>query len=91
MPGWLNGTVGYHIDDGKIFDAENPTWGKEYEGEIIINKNSWTRPRPFTSLSSNPFVGEKNSTKIIAFNNWFSINIHFPVYLCSIILSRRLP
>ena len=40
MPGWFNGTVGYHIDDGKIFDAENPTWGKEYEGEIIINKNS---------------------------------------------------
>ena len=33
MPGWLNGTVGYHIDDGKIFDAANSVNGKEYEGE----------------------------------------------------------
>lgn len=40
MPGWFNGTVGYHIDDGRIFDAENPTRGKEYEGEITISKNS---------------------------------------------------
>ncbi|XP_073258533.1 uncharacterized protein [Porites lutea] len=31
MPGWLKGTVGYHIDEGKIFDAENSTRGKEYE------------------------------------------------------------
>ena len=42
MPGWFNGTVGYHIDDGRVFDAENPTRGKEYEGEIIIS-NYWTR------------------------------------------------
>ena len=34
MPGWFNGTVGYHIDDGRIFDAENPTRGKEYKGEM---------------------------------------------------------
>ena len=40
MPGWFNGTVGYHIDDGKIFDAEHPTKGIEHEGEMNISKNS---------------------------------------------------
>lgn len=32
MPGWQHGTVGYHADDGKIFDARNETTGKEIEG-----------------------------------------------------------
>jgi len=32
MPGWQHGTVGYHVDDGKIFDATNETTGKEIEG-----------------------------------------------------------
>jgi len=32
LPGWLCGTVGYHIDDGRIFDAANPKKGVEYEG-----------------------------------------------------------
>ncbi|XP_068706228.1 uncharacterized protein [Montipora foliosa] len=31
MPGWSKGTVGYHVDDGKIFYAENPDKGKEVE------------------------------------------------------------
>ncbi|XP_068737190.1 uncharacterized protein [Montipora capricornis] len=41
MPGWLEGTVGYHVDDGKIFHAENPLKGKEvedamaYRGDLI--------------------------------------------------------
>ena len=39
MPGWFLRTVGYHIDDGRIFDAEEPAWGKVCEGEIIISKN----------------------------------------------------
>ena len=34
MPGWSKGTVGYHVDDGKIFHAENPDKGKEVEGKI---------------------------------------------------------
>lgn len=33
MPGWLQGTVGYHIDDGKIFDSTNPLLGREVEGK----------------------------------------------------------
>lgn len=33
MPGWLQGTVGYHIDDGKIFDSTSPLLGKEVEGK----------------------------------------------------------
>lgn len=33
MPGWQHGTVGYHVDDGKIFDARNETTGKEIEGK----------------------------------------------------------
>ena len=33
LPGWLKGSVGYHIDEGKIFDANNPTKGREYEGK----------------------------------------------------------
>jgi len=35
MPGWSKGTVGYHVDDGKIFHAENPVKGKEVEGKNI--------------------------------------------------------
>jgi len=41
MPGWSKGTVGYHVDDGKIFHAENPVKGKEvedamaYRGDLI--------------------------------------------------------
>lgn len=35
MPGWSKGTVGYHVDDGKIFDAKNPHKGKEVEGTNI--------------------------------------------------------
>lgn len=34
LPGWCNGTVGYHIDDGRIFDANNPTKGIEYEAAL---------------------------------------------------------
>ena len=36
MPGWSKGTVGYHVDDGKIFHAENPDKGKEVEGNISL-------------------------------------------------------
>lgn len=35
LPGWLCGTVGYHIDDGRIFDAANPKKGVEYEGKKL--------------------------------------------------------
>ena len=34
MPGWSNGTVGYHVDDGKIFHDKNPDKGDEVEGNI---------------------------------------------------------
>ena len=34
MPGWSKGTVGYHVDDGKIFHAKNPEKGEEVEGNI---------------------------------------------------------
>lgn len=34
MPGWSKGTVGYHVDDGKIFHAKNPVKGEEVEGNI---------------------------------------------------------
>ena len=27
--------MGYHIDDGRIFDANNPTKGIEYEGKGV--------------------------------------------------------
>ena len=37
MPGFRDGTVGYHIDDGKIFDGREMD-GKETKG--IIKKNS---------------------------------------------------
>ena len=32
MPGWEEGTVGYHTDDRKIFDAQNNTEGKKTIG-----------------------------------------------------------
>jgi len=35
LPGWLCGTVGYHIDDGRIFDAANSTNGVEHEGKNL--------------------------------------------------------
>jgi len=34
MPGWLDGTVGYHIDHGKVFDG-SPT-GKETKGTFTF-------------------------------------------------------
>ena len=34
MPGWRDGTVGYHIDHGKVFDG-SPT-GKETKGTITF-------------------------------------------------------
>ena len=34
MPGWSKGTVGYHVDDGKIFHAENPDKGEDAEGNV---------------------------------------------------------
>ena len=36
MPGWSKGTVGYHVDDGKIFHGENSEKGKEVEGNISL-------------------------------------------------------
>ena len=37
MPGWRKGTVGYHIDDGRIFDENNPEKGVECEGKCLIH------------------------------------------------------
>ena len=34
LPGWLGGSVGYHIDDGRIFDKENWRFGREVKGLI---------------------------------------------------------
>ena len=36
MPGWFKETVGYHIDDGRIFDG-NPKKGVECEGKCLIH------------------------------------------------------
>jgi len=38
MPGWSEGTVGYHVDDGKIFHGKNPDKGKEVEGNINFHE-----------------------------------------------------
>ena len=35
MPGWRDGTVGYHIDDGRIFDENNAEKGVECEGKCF--------------------------------------------------------
>jgi len=32
MPGWLDGIVGYHVDDGKIFARGCEDLGREVEG-----------------------------------------------------------
>ena len=32
IPGWYSGTVGYHIDDGKIFETGFHELGKKVEG-----------------------------------------------------------
>ncbi|CAH3122218.1 unnamed protein product [Pocillopora meandrina] len=34
MPGWYSGTVGYHIDDGKIFETGFHELGREVEGAM---------------------------------------------------------
>ena len=33
MPGWLDGTVGYHVDDGRIFERGCADLGREVEGD----------------------------------------------------------
>ena len=38
LPGWHTQgeqTVGYHVDDGRIFDAEDPDNGIELSGTVI--------------------------------------------------------
>jgi len=35
MPGWEGGTVGYHVDDGKIFEPGYDELGREVEGKIL--------------------------------------------------------
>ena len=42
MPGWEDGTVGYHTDDRRIFDAEEPYSGKKTQGKAsnIFTKDS---------------------------------------------------
>ena len=40
MPGWYNGTVGYHVDDGKIFDSRCPEMGREIEGMGYFDRRS---------------------------------------------------
>ena len=44
MPGWKHGTVGYHVDDGKIFDATNEETGKEIEGTTPFLQYLCKRP-----------------------------------------------
>ena len=39
MPGWLDGTVGYHVDDGKIFARGCEDLGREVEGNTLAIKN----------------------------------------------------
>ena len=41
MPGRSEGTVGYHVDDGKIFHAKNPDNGEEVEGSIKFHEISF--------------------------------------------------
>lgn len=37
MPGWIDGTVGYHADDGKIFEARcGDNLGREVAGNLMI-------------------------------------------------------
>ena len=51
LPGWRGGTVGYHVDDGKIFDAANPTKGVEYEGKWLLPNITCTLMESYGSLS----------------------------------------
>ena len=32
MPGWLEKTVGYHVDDGKVFEEGCSALGREVKG-----------------------------------------------------------
>ncbi|KAK3735958.1 hypothetical protein QZH41_018382 [Actinostola sp. cb2023] len=50
FPGWEGNTAGYHIDDGKIFDRNNPKLGREcedamaYRGDLIGCKILYDKP-----------------------------------------------
>ena len=51
MPGWYNGTVGYHVDDGKIFDSRCPEMGREIEGMGTLTAGH-VFTKMFTDVSS---------------------------------------
>ena len=51
MPGWYNGTVGYHVDDGKIFDSRCPEMGREIEGRVTLTAGH-VLTKMFTEVSS---------------------------------------
>ncbi len=42
MPGWMGGTVGYHVDDGKIFERGCDELGREVGGK----ESTWNMTRP---------------------------------------------
>ena len=35
LPGHKDGTLGYHIDDGKVFYEKHPNYGKELKGIFV--------------------------------------------------------
>lgn len=52
MPGWKNGTVGYHTDDRKIFDKKAFKYGRKTTGKAssILLKASLTRKNPLVAI-----------------------------------------
>jgi len=52
MPGWKDGTVGYHTDDRKIFDKKAFKYGRKTTGKASSNlvKASLTRKNPLAAI-----------------------------------------
>ena len=68
MPGWLKGTVGYHVDDGKIYHAEDPYKGKENKGNVSRRAFFATyltseSTQEIGSLSRHSYVVQHNKNK----------------------------
>ena len=67
LPGWRDGTVGYHTDDRKIFDAEKPSCGKKTTGKAShILSTSHCRKNPLATILLEMYL--------YRFNVVFSVN-----------------
>ena len=82
MPGWKDGTVGYHTDDRKIFDAEMKTRGKKTTGKgssILINADPLIKKKPFPTIILGTCLSRPLMSRIELCNKFHDFSRQFQI------------